>query len=262
MALKAVYESAESIPEGMSELYAENDGRYILQVEPTEGYALEDVSGLKSALSATRTEATQAKQELKKFADIDPNEARKAQERLKELLEATDGGDVEKTVEAKVQSKVDQIVAKHQEELAAREREVQELTGTVDQVLRKQVATAAISAAKGSVDLLLPHVIANTRVQKGEDGQFRVDVVDANGNARIADAKGNNMSIEDLVAEMRSSDVFGRAFEGTGNAGSGAPAKRSHGGTGVAKKSDFKSERERADFVEKHGIDAYRALSD
>lgn len=110
------------------------------------------------------------------------------------------------------------------------------------------------------MDLLLPHVRTHTRV-KEVDGKFYVEVIDKDGNARIADGKGTPMTIQGLVAEMRGSDTFGRAFEGSGNSGSGK--QPGHGGGGAAKKkSDFKSEKERAQWVEANGLAAYNALPD
>ena len=38
--------------------------------------------------------------------------------------------------------------------------------------------------------------------------------------------KGEFLGIKDFVSEMRESEIFGRAFEGTGTTGSGTPANR------------------------------------
>src|SRR4051794_27617528 len=52
MALKAIVETIDSVPEAVRGLYKEAEGKFILDVESVEGYALEDVSGLKSTLGA------------------------------------------------------------------------------------------------------------------------------------------------------------------------------------------------------------------
>ena len=54
-------------------------------------------------------------------------------------------------------------------------------------------------------------------------------LVDANGTPRI-NAKGEPLTIKDVVAEMRASDTFGRAFEGSGASGGGTPPKTQSGG--------------------------------
>jgi hypothetical protein len=61
-----------------------------------------------------------------------------------------------------------------------------------------------------------------------EDGDFKVQVVDASGNPRV-NGKGEFLSIADLVGEMRQSEVFGRAFEPTGTTGSGAATRPASG---------------------------------
>jgi len=73
-------------------------------------------------------------------------------------------------------------------------------------------------------------VRAHTRV-KEVDGKFTVEVVDKDGNAKIADSKGTPMDIAGLVAEMKESEAFGRAFEGSGQSGSGKQPGPGGGGT-------------------------------
>ena len=98
-------------------------------------------------------------------------------------------------------------------------------------------ATAAIAAAKGVPALLLPHVRASVKVIE-EDGDFKVQVVDAQGNPRV-NGKGEFLSIADLVGEMRQSDVYGRAFEPTGTTGGGATGGSGGGGAKVIKQAAF-----------------------
>jgi len=93
------------------------------------------------------------------------------------------------------------------------------------------------------------------------DAEFNVQVVDDKGDPRV-NGKGEPLTIADLVAEMRGSEVFGRAFEVSGQSGSGKQPGNGAGGAGVNRKSDFKSEKDRAAYVEKHGFESYKALPD
>jgi len=70
------------------------------------------------------------------------------------------------------------------------------------------------------------------------------------------------MTISDLVQEMRKSDAYGRAFEGTGNSGSGMQPTKPGASplNGIRSRKDFKTERQRADWVDAHGLEAYNAL--
>ena len=62
MAIKSIIASLEDAPENVRSLYREGtadegaEGKFILDVEPADGFSLENVDGLKSALSSERTE--------------------------------------------------------------------------------------------------------------------------------------------------------------------------------------------------------------
>lgn len=82
------------------------------------------------------------------------------------------------------------------------------LTKHLDHGLRTRDARDAIASAGGNVNLLLPLAMARTRTAKDGDN-FVVEVVGDDGYTRIKDAT-TNMSVADLVAEMR--EHFPRAF--------------------------------------------------
>lgn len=243
MALKAVVESLDGMDDGSKSLYVERDGKFILDVEPVGGFSLEDVTGLKTALGKERTAREQAERLTAAFKDIDPAKAREA------LAKVSEWGNLDPTLEAdkiantKFEAAKAQLLEKHAAEIAERENRVGHLSKTVESLLIDQVATAALAEAKGSVELLLPHVRAHTRV-KEVDGKFTVEVVDRDGNARIANSKGETMDIKGLVADMKASETFSRAFEASGNSGSGKVP--SNGATPAVTKGNFggdKSER-------------------
>lgn len=262
MALKAVVEKLEEIAEPVRPLYQEKDGKFFLDVEPVNGYALEDVAGLKSSLGKERTRANALAKDFERYKDLDPDKARDALQKLAELGNIDPLKEADKIVDQRVKAATGQLVEKHQKELDTERKERLSLESAFQEVLIDRAATAALAEAKGSVELLLPHVQRHTRVRKTEDGRRIVEVIDKDGNVRIANAKGDPMTITDLVQEMRKSEAFGRAFEGTGNSGSGM---RPSGGasppnTTIKSRRDFKTEKERANWVDEHGLEAYEAL--
>ncbi len=224
MALKAFVETIDTVPEAARGFYKETDGKFVLDVEPVDGYALEDVSGLKGTLGKEMTLRKKLEKDVLKFKDIDPDKAREALTKLEELGNIDPAKDADKIVSERLEAAKRQLVEKHGEEIKTREGRIGQLTKTVESLLIDQAATAALADAKGSVELLLPHVQKHTRVRE-TDGRFVVEVVDRDGNARIGNSKGDPMTIAELVLEMRGSDTFGRAFEGSGHAGSGTPPK-------------------------------------
>ena len=71
MALNAVYDNQDDIPEGLVDHYTQgDDGRFTLQVESAGGLELSDTSALKNALSRERANASNAQKALKNFDEI------------------------------------------------------------------------------------------------------------------------------------------------------------------------------------------------
>lgn len=227
MALKAVVEKLDDIAEPFREHYRAGtpeegtDGKFVLAVDSIGGFALENVDGLKSALGKERTTREKLERDVVKYKDLDPDKARAALTELEELKRIDPAKEADKIANTKFESAKAQLLQAHQTEIGQRDERIGKLTGSVDKLVRQAEATSAIAEAKGSVELLLPHVLANTRVKETEEGDFLTEVVDSKGNVRIGNAKGDPMTIKDLVAEMRQSATFGRAFEADGHDGQG-----------------------------------------
>jgi hypothetical protein len=248
MALKAILEKLEDAPEAVRDQYRAGtkeegaEGKFVLSVEGVGGFALENVDGLKSALSKERTAVGSLTKTLEKFKDIDPDKAREALGKVDELSKIDPEKEADKIVSTRLDALKGQLVEKHNNELASRDQRINALTGTVDDLVRRQQATAAIAEAKGSIELLLPHVLAQSRsVEK--DGKWSVEVIDKDGNARIGDSAGAPMSLSGLVAEMRKSETFSRAFDGDGHSGSGAQHDNGGGDNKSAPPGAGRSER-------------------
>lgn len=137
---------------------------------------------------------------------------------------------------------------------AADERHAAEaarLRGALEAHLVEAQATAAVVAARGEPALLLPHIRPALAVVADGDG-FAVRVLGADGRPRLKD-DGSPVSVGELVDEIRRSPVFGRAFDGSGLAGSGTPP----GGTASAAPGAFLLTRDQA-----RDPAAYRRLRD
>lgn len=251
MALKAILDSIDDAPEPLREHYAERDGKFYLAVDAVGGYALEDVSGLKSALGKERTTREKLESSIKKFGDLDPDTVHSSLAKLAELDGIDPTKEADKIVQTKVEAAIKQLTGKHEAALTEKTSRIGFLEGAVADLLINASATAALAEAKGSVDLLLPHV-RNAAKVKEVDGKFVVEVTDKDGNV-LLDNKGAPISIKDYVAELRKSDTYARAFDGEGQSGSGTPAG---GGTGGQPKGDLGGSRaDRAKhFASKLGV--------
>ena len=68
----------------------------------------------------------------------------------------------------------------------------------------------------------LPLVKAQLKAIKGDDGKYRVAVLDSDGEERRNLKTTAPMTISELVAEMKADPEFGGAFKASGATGGGA----------------------------------------
>jgi hypothetical protein len=104
----------------------------------------------------------------------------------------------------------------------SKDAELAEMRGALSKHLISDAASRALAEHKGSIDLLLPHVLASCRMVRKDNGDYGVTVLDAQGDARL-DSAGGFLGVGGLVAEMKTQDKFGRAFESEAAPGSGTP---------------------------------------
>lgn len=229
MAIKAVIGKLEDAPEGIRSFYrAATDadgesmkGKFILSVDAVDGFALENVEGLKSSLGKERTRAENAENKNKKFGDLDPDAARKAIEKVAEYEGIDPKKEADKIAQVKIDAATKQLVEKHNGELEAERKKGTGYREQVQKLLVDNVAIKALEGKKGDVELLLPHVKSQVRLKENDDGTFAVEVIDKDGNPKIGDSQGKPMTVDQLVEEMSKSDKFGRAFEGSNQQGGG-----------------------------------------
>jgi hypothetical protein len=215
MAIPATIDQLDDAPEALRPYYLETeDGRFRLDAE-----GVEDVAGLKSALEKERAARKALKAERDALAgavdpehdDADDAEASREDERSDEQVrEAEIAEPVEvPAVSVPVISPDAAAAAALRQQLEAR--------------LVEAEATAAIIAASGVPELLLPVVLPRLAVH-GEDGAFEVRVIASDGDLE------DTQDIADLVEGLRRSEIYGRAFDGVGKSGSGAPSDSAGGG--------------------------------
>jgi len=272
MPIKAVVSDINTVDESLRGHYREDNGRYILDVEPTEvksesgvtsHYALEDVHGIKSALQKERSNTRTAQAIAEKFNGLDADDVRSSLTELETLRGQS--GDAEATAQALSQSKIDQLVSKHQEALESSENTTKAYRGKVEDLMVDQTLAAAIRAGggdEGTVTLLMPHLKAHVALRETGDN-FITEVVDPlTKEPRIGDNVGSPMSMEQLIVEFRDSNMFASAFPGTGQSGGGTKSSGGKGGAGFpAKKGSFTAT-QRSDFIEKNGSLAWLNLPD
>jgi len=193
--------------------------------------ALEDGAGIRTALQREREKVAKSRTALQAFEGIEPVAAKEA---LTKVAEMADWDPEKKLAEAKTQyeqqlqaqyeGQLKQATDKHGKEAAAAKLRNEVLEGQLASTLVDAAATKAIVEAKGSIALLLPTVKAKVGRKLGDDGKMTVFVADETGIPRLSPKAGSTeqMTIEELVAELRQSEQYARAFDGTGASGGGA----------------------------------------
>lgn len=238
MALRAILTADEhsALSEELLKEYVEKDGKFVLDVTEVNGLKLEDTTALRSALQGERQKAQDANKALDAFKVdgqlLDPQKARDA---LTKIAEWADNPPEEKAKKQREAWEA-QVLEKHQKELGKKDEDIVGLTKTLEDSLITQSATEAIIKAGGErgLKLLLPHVKAQTKLVKTEEGRYVAKVLDEDGNTRMTTEANStsDMRIGELVAEMKNSDEFALAFDGSGTGGTGAGQNERPGESG------------------------------
>lgn len=228
--LKAVVTDINAVEEGHRGFYVEKSGKFFLNVTPTDGYELDNVSGLKTALGAERNNVAVLNEKLKPYQDLDATAARTAMERIAAFGDITPDAaktavetaarlaaldpakEADKIANEKLETLKGQLTAQfnlRETELTTQasnyKSTVESLTGQLQHVMadsqvKSEVAKAnPLDDARDAVELLVSKYVRTSM----KDGKVVVDVIDVNGNPRIKDHNGTPFTVADLVAEIR-----------------------------------------------------------
>lgn len=227
-----IVDTLDAVPEPFRPMYgagaegSTNAGKFIIHADFSN-----HVKGLTSALDKERKANSSVKAQVEAWAKLGENpEAVTA--RITDLETAAAAG---KSGQANWDKMKADLVAGHQRELLKHVDQVGAMQKSLERYLVDAEATTAITETKGSAVLLLPHIRAAVKVIN-ENGNYITRVVDRDGDPR-GDGKGGFMTIKELVAEMRQSEQYGRAFEASGTTGSGTRPGNRTGGTGNGDRS-------------------------
>lgn len=217
--------SLDTVPEPFRALYAPSEGGAFAMAP--EVYAHLDVSGLKKTVTSTRNERDTLKKSVQPVLGMLRTELGLSEEeeitpetlapRIQALKDQIGKGANKETFD---KWKVEMEAAK-QKELAQKDSEVVAMRKSLESHIVTTSAMQALAAHDGSAKLLLPHVISNVRMTS-DGGKWSAVVVDSEGDPRI-NSKGEPMTINELVAEMKADPVFAPGFKPSGNTGSGLP---------------------------------------
>ncbi len=225
MALKARLASLDGIAAEIAGEYSQQeDGSFVLSVEAVDGFGLENVGGLKSALQKERENAANLTKKLAGVGDLDAGNARAALDKIAEI-EAS-GGASGKTQEA-LDALKSKLVGEHKAELATLGQRETMLTQQLTTSMVDNAAAKAIAEHGGSMELLMPIIRNSVSAKVGDDGVFSVRVLDNDGTTRITGRQGEMgaMGIAEYVGTLKALPVYAGAFSGNGASGAGTGTK-------------------------------------
>lgn len=236
-----IADDPNELSEGLRKHAKEVDGKWQVASLP-EGYAIEDVGGLRKSLQAERAARKEADAMLKPFleAGIAVDDVPTAAEALQKFkagaLKSSD--DIERFKA--------EISKKHADELSKRDQLLQKRTQTLrDQLVRGRLAP--LIAAKGgskAMDAILTLAEKHIQVQEDQEGNLVPLVVGSDGRTPLITKKVGStdpMGFDELIDTMRESQVTKGLFEVSAAGGSGSTSQSAGsaraGGNGSAKLS-------------------------
>lgn len=235
--LKAIVTDLEGVNESYRDLYKDNgNGAFVLNVEPVDGFALENVNGLKTALSSERSASQEYKGKLSAYEGIDAAAARDALAKIEKFKGLDPEVHADKIAEERVNLIKGQIQSEFEEKSTAITQENEQLRNALLGQSFQSEAIKAIADNDGNATLLMP-ILKNMIKTDFVDGKVQVHVIGEDGKPRIKDHVNNvPFSVSDLVAELRTNEAYGGAFKAQGG-GTGVPAHKT--ATPPAAKADI-----------------------
>ncbi len=241
MALPGAVESLDDVPEQLRDHYVEGDNGYRLAVD-----GWDDATELKDTLGKVRRELKEVKTKYRTFEGFNAEDLAELDE-LRELREQYESakGDAD----AALTAQRERLEKKYAKEVGKLAEERDGLSGRLTEVLRDGEAIKAISDAGGIVEALLHHVTTRASF----DADFKV----------VAEGlEGEEVTIPELVAQMKDSGKFDWGFRANGGAGGGADGRKGRAGSSatVRKRADLQTSAAKAAYISEHGREAYLAL--
>lgn len=227
---KVPKDKVKDIPADFLRFYKEEGDEYVLDTDQDSVINL--IDGLNTANGRLRGEVDTLKKsvdlsELSEFGSDVASIKSAFNTKLAELTALADGGKMKNVDFEKAKA---EIIAEKDRAVAEAKGENVKLVGTMHSYVRKNAIQEALMANGGNSELLMDKLLNMTDVvQDGET--FRTVVKGADGKHRVSPTNGELLGVQDLVREMKSSDVYAPAFKS--EAASGGPTTTTLTGGGA-----------------------------
>lgn len=229
------FEDNAELPEAEFESKVPSDFRFAYAKGDNGVYKLNDQYAAAAKLIDGRGRTLKQTKATNQSVGLESKSRREALEKFEEVLGVKTPEDAKALIDGlneKIASKASikpeevraAIEKEYADKLTAAEQKSVSMFGTLEKHLRDKDALSALAEHKGNAKLLMPVILAQTKVVQGEDGEYFTAVLNAKGEIR-AGSDGGPMPISKLVAEMKDDKEYAAAFEGTQKSGGGADPK-------------------------------------
>ena len=245
MSLVTFVENISDVDESVQSFYKETEGGFILDAQPANGYVIENVDSLKSALTKERKAVKDYEKKVKtyesKYAEIDPDEYKAAMEKIEELSQFDPEKEADKLAQEKYEAnkkRLESTIAKQYEAKIKNEYEpVKQKYDVVVKQLEKELVTSAVMKALVAEDsdpkyndLLMSRMLNQLKFGQTESGAFETYVTDERGEIAY-NSKAEPMSVQELAAVMQTK--YPGAFLSTAKPGGGAQQSKGKASDGI-----------------------------
>lgn len=262
MPIQAVYEDPSEIPEGFSEIYAEKEGKFYLNVEGVTHN--DEITNLQSALHKERDSRKTYEKQLNQYKDVDVEKYNELQKRVPELEKALSNRDSDQNelINARVEERVGPLKREKDAEISALREQLEKTMkeresaqrNLHDRVFGEELDKLA--RRNGVRDEALPDV----RFRAKEFGWN----LDENMNLTAKGRDGNEIysrvnPSKPIAVDEWFKDVLAREAphflkETSGGGASGGGASR-----GLPSRANMSSE-DKAKYIAAHGLAAFQQL--
>lgn len=221
MALLPILDSIDSLPEALREHYRKDGDRFVLDVTPTDGWKLDDISTLEATLTKERKARKDAESSLKAWSKLgeDPDE-------IAAKLKDADGskGATPKDLEERIRAEREKMQAAFEKEKQAMVTERDKARTKLQQTLLERSISEGLAEhrlAKGGAKAI--RSLIRERLRVVEDGDdFRVVVLDEDGNeaySKRSGSAGKHMTVAEAIDGVK--DELPSLFEASDTRGTG-----------------------------------------
>lgn len=229
--LRIIADKVDDLPEGLRAA-AKMEGDKLVVSELAEGWAIEDVSGLKKTLGIELDKRKQLERQIKSYEGLDPEAAAEAREALDKLRAGQLKGSKE------IDEYKSQVEKKMAEERAALQAKLDARTKALrDRMVQGELAPVIAKLGGGeAMDAILTLASQYVRVEEdAQTGALKHSIVDRDGKTRITKRSGSGdpMGFEELIEEMRNASATRGLFRAMATGGSGGNSQTGESGRAV-----------------------------